>query len=108
LTFIARRLLGKNPGIILNMATFRISEADAARDFSGLLARVRDGAEIFIESDRHPVAVLHAPAPARRSIEECVAMLPAGSTAVIDEDFAGDVAAAVAAHRDPLNPTAWD
>jgi hypothetical protein len=35
-------------------------------------------------------------------------MLPAGSTAVIDEDFAGDVAAAVAAHRDPLNPTAWD
>jgi antitoxin (DNA-binding transcriptional repressor) of toxin-antitoxin stability system len=77
------------------MATFRISEADAARDFSGLLARVRAGAEIFIENDRNPVAVLHAPAPPRRSIEECVAMLPADSTAVIGEDFPADVAAAV-------------
>ena len=90
------------------MGTFRISEADAARDFSGLLARVRAGEGILIESDRYPVAVLHAPAPARRSIEECVAMLPAGLTAVTDEHFAGDVAAAVAAHRDPLNSTAWD
>jgi hypothetical protein len=35
-------------------------------------------------------------------------MLPADSTAVIDEDFASDVAAAVAAHRDPLNSTSWD
>jgi antitoxin (DNA-binding transcriptional repressor) of toxin-antitoxin stability system len=90
------------------MGTFRISEADAARDFSGLLARVRAGAEFFIESDRYPVAVLRAPAPARRSIEECVAMLPADSTAVIDEDFAGDVAAAAAAHGEPLNSKAWD
>jgi hypothetical protein len=25
----------------------------------------------------------------------------------MDEDFAGDVAAAIAAHREPLNPPAW-
>ena len=40
--------------------------------------------------------------------EECIALLPADSPATIDEDFASDVAAAVAAHREPLNPPAWD
>jgi hypothetical protein len=86
------------------MATFRISEDDAARDFAGLLARVRTGAEIVIESNACPGAVLHASTPPRRSIEECIALLPADSTATIDEDFASDVAAAVEAHREPLNP----
>ena len=92
----------------MSMATIHISEADAARDFAGLLARVRAGAEVVIESDAYPVAVLHSPAPTRRSIEECLALLPAESTATIDEDFASDVAAAVDTHREPLNPPAWD
>jgi len=35
-----------------------ISEFDAARDFAGLLARVRLGEEIVIESDSYPAAVL--------------------------------------------------
>jgi hypothetical protein len=54
------------------------------------------------------VAVLRTPAPPRRSIEECIALLPEDSTATIDEDFARDVQEAVAAHREPLNPPAWD
>jgi antitoxin (DNA-binding transcriptional repressor) of toxin-antitoxin stability system len=90
------------------MATIHISEAEAARDFAGLLARVRAGAEVVIESDTHPVAVIHTPAPPRRSIEECIALLPEESTATIDEDFARDIEAAVAVHREPLNPPAWD
>lgn len=90
------------------MATIHISEADAARDFAGLLARVRAGEEIVIESDTHPVAVLRIPAPPRRSIEECIALLPEASLATIDEDFARDVEAAVAAHREPLRPPTWD
>lgn len=92
----------------MNMATFRISEDDAARDFAGLLARVRSGQEVVIESDSSPVAILQAPSPPRRTIEECIALLPPDSTATIDEDFAADVAAAVAAHREPLDPPAWD
>ncbi len=92
----------------MNMAVIHVSEADAARDFAGLLARVRAGAEIVIESDAAPVAVLRTPAPPRRSIEECIALLPEDSTATIDEDFARDVQEAVAAHREPLNPPAWD
>ncbi len=94
--------------MIGNMATIHISEAEAARDFAGLLARVRAGAEIVIENNSHPVAVIRTPAPARRSIEECIALLPEDSTAVIDDDFARDVEAAVAIHREPLNPPAWE
>lgn len=89
------------------MTMFRISEFDAARDFAGLLARVRAGAEVVIESGACPIAVLRTPAPPRRSIERCISLLPADSTATIDGDFASDVEAAVA-HREPLNPPAWD
>lgn len=92
----------------MNMATIHISEVEAARNFAGLLAQVRAGAEIVIESDAAPVAVLRTPAPPRRSIEECIALLPEDSPAIIDEDFARDVQEAVAAHREPLNPPAWD
>jgi len=90
------------------MATIRISEADAARDFIGLLARVRAGAEIVIESGDYPAAVIRPAEPPRRTIEECIALLPERSSATIDEDFARDVQEAVAAHREPLNPPAWD
>ena len=85
-----------------------VSEADAASDFAGLLARVRAGAEIVIESGKLPVAVIHAPVPPRRSISECIALLPEDSTATIDADFAKDVEAAVEGHREPLDPPAWD
>ena len=85
-----------------------ISEAEAARDFATVLARVCAGAEIIIERDAQPVAVVHPAGPVRRSISECIALLPEDSTAVIDPDFARDVEAAVESHREPLNPPAWD
>jgi len=44
----------------------------------------------------------------RRTISECIALLPEDSTATIDADFAKDVEAAVGSHREPLNPPAWD
>ena len=92
----------------MDMATIHISEADAVRDFAGLLAHVRLGAEIVIESGTYPPTVLRTAAPPRRSIEECIALLPADSPATIDEEFASDVEAAINAHREPLNPPAWD
>ena len=85
-----------------------ISEAEEASDFDGLLARVRAGAEVVIENGDHPVAVIHAPVPPRRSISECIALLPEKSTATIDVDFAKDVRAAIEGHREPLDPPAWD
>ena len=41
----------------MSMAVIHISEADAARDFAGLMAHVRAGAEIVIESDAAPVSM---------------------------------------------------
>ncbi len=85
-----------------------VSESEAARDFPGLLARVRAGAEVIIESGRLAIAVIHAPVPPRRSISECIAMLPENSNAVMDAEFAKDVEAAIASHREALEPPSWD
>jgi antitoxin (DNA-binding transcriptional repressor) of toxin-antitoxin stability system len=90
------------------MATVHITEAEAAGDFAGLIAKVRSGAEVVIESLRTPVAVMRAPAPVRRTLAECIAMLPEGSTATIDVDFAKDVEAAIEAHREPADSSAWN
>jgi antitoxin (DNA-binding transcriptional repressor) of toxin-antitoxin stability system len=85
-----------------------ISEADAVRDLAAVLQRVQAGAEIVIERDAQPVAVIRAAAPPRRTISECIALMPAESTATIDSDFAKDVEAAIAAHREPPEPPARD
>ena len=97
-------------GIILLMAdhVIRRSEAEAASNVADVLARVRAGAEVVIESGKLPVAVVHAPAPPRRTISECIALLPEDSPAVMDADFAKDVEAAIESHREPLEPAAWD
>lgn len=85
-----------------------ISEEEAAKDFAKLLVRVRAGAEVVIEHDSQPVAVVHPAPPAHRTISECIALLPEDSTATLDADFAKDVEAAIESHREPLNPPAWD
>jgi antitoxin (DNA-binding transcriptional repressor) of toxin-antitoxin stability system len=85
-----------------------MSDAEAASDFASLLARVRAGAEIVIEHDAQPVAVVRSAQPVRRTISERIALLPADSTAVIDPDFAKNVEAAIESHREPLSPPAWD
>lgn len=79
----------------------RISEAEATSNFADVLARVRAGAQVVIESGTLPVAVIHAPAPPRRTISECIALLPEDSTAVMDADFAKDIQAAIESHREP-------
>ena len=90
------------------MESLRISEADAVRDLAAILKRVQAGAEVVIERDAQPLAVIRAAEPVRCTISECIALLPADSKATIDPDFAADVDAAVAAHREPLEPPAWD
>jgi antitoxin (DNA-binding transcriptional repressor) of toxin-antitoxin stability system len=89
-----------------------ISEAEAASDFATLMTRVRAGAEIVIENDKHPVAVLHAAEPLRRSISECIAVAKAhedetGKAPVLDPDFAEDVEE-ILSHRKPWNPPSWE
>jgi antitoxin (DNA-binding transcriptional repressor) of toxin-antitoxin stability system len=85
-----------------------ISEADLAKDVQSILDRVRSGTEVIIERDAHAIAVLRATALPRRKVSECIELLPANSDATIDPDFAKDVEAAIASHRDPLEPPTWD
>jgi antitoxin (DNA-binding transcriptional repressor) of toxin-antitoxin stability system len=86
-----------------------ISEAEAASDFRKLLERARAGAEVVIESDKLPIAVVRPAEPHVRLLSEslCLAREHA-STATMDADFARDVEAAIASHRESLEPPAWD
>jgi len=90
------------------MGPLHISEGDLAKDLSSILKRVETGTEIIIERDARPLAVIRPADPVRRKISECIALMPPDSTATIDPDFARDVEAAIAAHREPLEPPAWD
>jgi hypothetical protein len=85
---------------------FHISEAELIKDVQAILQRVESGAEIIIERDAQPLAVLRSATPPCRTISGCIAMLSDDSTATIDPDFANDVEAAIAAHREPLEPAA--
>ncbi len=90
------------------MAQVHMTEAEVAGNFAAALEKVRRGLEVVVEHDHQAIAVLKPAEPPRRKISECIAMLPADSTAVIDPDFAADVEAAISAHREPLEPPAWD
>jgi antitoxin (DNA-binding transcriptional repressor) of toxin-antitoxin stability system len=93
----------------MNMATIHISEAEAARDFAGLLARVRAGAEIVIEDGDAPAVVLRAAVerPVRRLSESLRMAKEHGSTATLDGDFAHDLEAVINSHPEPLK-NVWD
>jgi antitoxin (DNA-binding transcriptional repressor) of toxin-antitoxin stability system len=96
-----------------DMAQVHISEAEAARDFHAVLARVREGAEVVIEQDHRPVAVIRAPEGPGRPIAECIAIAKAyeerlGYAPVPDPDFARDVQEGIDAHREPLDVSMWD
>jgi antitoxin (DNA-binding transcriptional repressor) of toxin-antitoxin stability system len=88
-----------------------ISEAEAARDFAGLLARVRAGGEIVIEENAgdgaRPVAVVRPAEPHVRLLSESLRLAKEhASTATLDADFARDLEKAINSHREPLNPPA--
>lgn len=78
------------------MATFRISESEAGRDFVGLLARARAGEEIVIEKEAAPAVVLRAAEPRGRLLSESIALAEArakelGFEPVMDAAFAADL-----------------
>ena len=87
-----------------------VSDEEAARDFASLFERVREGAEVVIESNALPVAVMRPaePAPGRLLSESLCLAREHGSTATLDPEFGKDVEAAINSHREPLNPLEWD
>jgi len=94
------------------MAEVHITEAELARDLHAVIDKVRQGAEVVVERDAQPVAVIRAAAPVRRTISECIALAEAheretGQAPVLDPDFAADVEEIIR-NRKPWNPRSWD
>ncbi len=91
------------------MAQVHMSEAEVARDFKAALDKVRQGAEVIIEDDARPVAVLRSAFPKGRLLSECIALAKArGSTATLDEGFMKDVEEGIASRSQPWNPPPWE
>ena len=87
-----------------------ISEADAARDFAGLMARVRAGSEVIIESDAGALAVVR-PAGLEfrpRPLSESIALAKKHAEALgyeprMDPNFAADLEEIIQS-RKPWSP----
>jgi antitoxin (DNA-binding transcriptional repressor) of toxin-antitoxin stability system len=94
------------------MDTIHISEEEAARDFAGLMARVRAGAEVIIESGSSPIALVRPASPQHRTLSESIAIAEArtrerGYAAVMDPEFAADMEEIIR-NRKPRDTSAWD
>jgi antitoxin (DNA-binding transcriptional repressor) of toxin-antitoxin stability system len=90
-----------------------ISDTDAASDFASLLDRVREGAEVIIERDARPVAVVSAPDTLRgRLLSESIALAEKhakefGHEPTMDPDFAADLREIINS-RKPRDLSAWE
>jgi antitoxin (DNA-binding transcriptional repressor) of toxin-antitoxin stability system len=95
--------------MIEEMAVLHLSEAEVVKDIATVLERVRKGAEVVVEQDHRPIAIIKPPNPTGRRISEVVADLKArGSDAVIDDAFARDIEAGIEAQRQPWPPPSWE
>ncbi len=95
--------------MIEGMAQFHMTEAEVSRDFAAVLEKIRQGAEVIVERDAEPVAVIGLPQFRGRPIDECIGLAKAlGSHAGLDEDFAKDLEGIIDSHREPLAPPPWD
>jgi antitoxin (DNA-binding transcriptional repressor) of toxin-antitoxin stability system len=90
-----------------------VSDREAASDFASLLARVREGAEVVIEHDSRPVAVVRQAEVFRgRLLSESIALAEAhakelGYEPTIDPDFAADLREIINS-RKPRDLSAWE
>jgi hypothetical protein len=92
-----------------SMDMLHITEAELARDVHGVLEKVAGGAEVLVEQDQGPVAIIKPSRPRGRMISDIIAHLDArGSHAVVDDDFARDIEEGILAHREPWNPPSPD
>ena len=96
------------------MGMVRISEAEAARDFAGLLARVRAGEEIVIESGSCAVAIVRPAGDEFRPrlLSESIALAKRhaeelGYEPRLDPEFAADLKE-IMDNRTPWTPPACE
>jgi antitoxin (DNA-binding transcriptional repressor) of toxin-antitoxin stability system len=98
--------------MIEDMVQLHISEAELARDLHAVLEKVRQGAEVIVERNHQPLAVLRAATPQRRTISESIALAEQrdkqrGYAVTLDPECAADIEQIVR-NRKPWNPSSWD
>ena len=98
--------------MIEDMAQVHISEAELARDLHAVLEKVQQGAEVIVERNHQPLAVLRAAIPQRRTISDCIALAQQrekerGHAVTLDPEFAAEVEQIIR-NRKPWNPSSWD
>jgi antitoxin (DNA-binding transcriptional repressor) of toxin-antitoxin stability system len=90
-----------------------VSDKEAASDFASLLARVREGAEVVIEHDARPVAVVRpANGMPARLLSESIALAEkhareTGHEPTMDAEFAADLREIINS-RKPRDLSAWE
>jgi antitoxin (DNA-binding transcriptional repressor) of toxin-antitoxin stability system len=91
------------------MMQVHITEGEVSGNFSDVLAKVRDGAEVVVEHDHQPVAVIRSAKRSGRPISECIASAKAsGSKVTLDGGFAADVEEGIGSRQKEWNPPSWD
>lgn len=91
-----------------------ISDTDAVNDFESLLAKVRTGAEIVIEHNSRPVAIVKpATEQIGRTLSESIELAKAhakqlGYTPMVTPEFAADIEEIINMNREPFDPPSWD
>ena len=95
------------------MAAIHISEAEAIRDFPGLLARAHQGEEIVIEKESAPAIVLRKAAePKGRLLSKSIRLAERrseefGHAPAMDPEFAADMNEIIR-NRKSRDTSAWD
>jgi antitoxin (DNA-binding transcriptional repressor) of toxin-antitoxin stability system len=90
------------------MERLRMTDAEVANNFAAVLEKLRHGAEVVVEQDHRPVAVISPVKGPGRPIDECIALATAhGSGAMLDEEYAADLEEIIAS-RPPLDTSVWD
>lgn len=91
------------------MAVIHISEAEAARDLPGLLAKVRAGKEIRITSGSETFAIFSDEETKPRLASDIIAALERdGSTVIPDSGFAVDVEDGIRSHEQERLIDPWE
>jgi len=95
--------------MIESMTQFHMTEAQVTEDFAAVLEKLRQGAEVVVEQDHRPVAVIRPPERSGRPISEIIREAKErNSTVTLDADFGKDMEAIIASHQQPWNPPSWD
>ena len=89
------------------MAVTHISETEAARDFAGLLARVRAGEEVIIETGTTNIA-MHPLPEKKKTLSEAIRRAEErNSTVTLDDQFSRDLEEIIRIHEHEVLRDPW-